>query len=164
MEFANSHHQRVVSHLRAHPLPGNMRDLYRVAYRIVAARADAHKQLSPADAAEYGLAALSETAAPPSGTASQAVARAFADSSPLDGVVQSAGIISTKNLNLEIQTFIATEIRRISKTSGRPVEDLCDVSDRSLRTWTRNEVDGTELPPCGSSVPKTAKRPRRKKS
>jgi transcriptional regulator with AAA-type ATPase domain len=58
--LADSQHQRVVARLREHPLPGNLRDLFRIAYRTVAARADAHAPLYPGDAVDYGLLALAE--------------------------------------------------------------------------------------------------------
>jgi DNA-binding NtrC family response regulator len=152
-QFADAHHRRVVARLREHPLPGNMRDLFRVAYRIVAARGDAHEPMSPADAVEYGLTAL---AAPGliADTTTRAVARSFADSIPLDAVVSLAGRISTKDLERDLRAFVASELRRISKTSGRRVDELCDVSERSLRTWANLPDDGADLPSGGSSDPK----------
>lgn len=161
-QFADAHHQRVVKRLREHPLPGNMRDLFRVAYRIVAARGDAHAPLSPADAVEYGLTALAEVAAPVAGTTSRAVARAFADATPLDRVISFAGRISTKDLERDLRAFVATEIRRIHETTSRPFEELCDVTDRSLRTWASLSDDSAELPSDGSTDPKSRDRSRRK--
>lgn len=38
-------HAEIVAHLRQHPLPGNVRDLYRVAYRLLAHAEDAAEQL-----------------------------------------------------------------------------------------------------------------------
>lgn len=157
-QLADAHHRRVVARLRVHPLPGNMRDLFRVAYRIVAARGDAHSPLSPGDAVDYGLVALSDVAAPSAGTISRAVARAFAEATPLDHVISIAGQISTKALERELRAFVATEIRRIAKTSGRSIEELCDVTDRSLRTWANATDDSSELPEDGSGDPKTRRR------
>lgn len=134
-KLADVNHQRVIARLREHPLPGNMRDLFRVAYRIIAARCDTCEPLSPADAVEYGLTALTEVTVPNTKTTSRAVARAFAESSPLDMILSREGRLSTKDLERDFRAFVAAEIRRISKTSGRSIDHLCDVSERSLRTW-----------------------------
>jgi DNA-binding NtrC family response regulator len=127
-QFAEAHHQRVVFRLREHPLPGNLRDLFRVAYRIVAARGDAHAPLSPGDAVDYGLLALAEVAVHSAGTTSRAVAQAFAASSPLDHIVSGAGRISTKDLERDLRAFVATEIRRIARTTEHPIDELCDAA------------------------------------
>jgi DNA-binding NtrC family response regulator len=152
-QFDDTHHQRVIKRLREHPLPGNMRDLFRVAYRIVAARGDVHAPLSPADAVEYGLLALSDGITPATESTSRAVARSFADATPLDQLVAKVGLISTKDLNRDLRAYVAAELRRIAKTSARPVDEICDVTDRSLRTWATARADGTELPSEGRPAP-----------
>ena len=152
-QFADCHHQRVVSRLREHPLPGNMRDLFRVAYRIVAARGDAHEPLSPADAVEYGLTALSEVTTQEADTTARAIARSFAEAAPLDHIVSVVGRISVKELERDLRAFVATEVRRISKTSGRSIDDLCDFTERSVRDWAKATDNVGELPPTGSTVP-----------
>jgi len=135
-------HRRVVSGLRDHPLPGNLRDLFRVAYRIVGARTDPHAPLSPDEAVEYGLAAL---AAAPDAVASRslsrAVAGAFAEASPLDAVLDRGVRVPTKDVERDLKAFIGGEVRRLSKQRGVPVEDLCDVSDRALRAWVGTDGD-----------------------
>jgi transcriptional regulator with AAA-type ATPase domain len=155
VQFADAHHQRVVMRLREHPLPGNMRDLFRIAYRIVAARGDTHTPLSPADAVEYGLAGLAEMAAPVAGTTSKTIARAFADAAPLDRVISLLGRISTKDLERDLRVFVATEIRRIAKTTARPIDELCDVTGRTLQTWANLPDESAGLPSDGSVDPKS---------
>src|SRR5207249_4685132 len=56
-QLGADHHRKVVSHLEGHPLPGNLRDLFRLAYRILGARSDPHEPLPPERAVEYGLRA-----------------------------------------------------------------------------------------------------------
>lgn len=130
------HHRRVVSQLKGHPLPGNLRDLFRVAYRILGARSDPHAPLPPEDAVDYGLRAL--TVAPSStvnSSVSRAVARAFADASPLDAIIDGSVRLPTKVIERDLKAFVAGELRRLSKQRGVAIEDLCDVSERALRTW-----------------------------
>lgn len=163
-QFADTHHQHVVTRLREHPLPGNIRDLFRVAYRILAARGDALGALSPDDAVEYGLAALAEAAVPSGVTLSRAVAHAFADSTPLDPIITRAGKISTKELEKDLRAFVATELRRIAKATDRSVEELCEVTERSLRTWAADGDGGSALPPGGNADPKSRTRGSKKRA
>ncbi len=130
------HHRRVVSQLESHPLPGNLRDLLRVAYRILGARSDPHAPLPPDEAVDYGLTALATApSSSMSSSVSRAVARAFAEAGPLDGVLDGATRIPTKIIEREIKAFVAGELRRLSKQRGVAIEGLCDVSERALRSW-----------------------------
>ncbi|MCS6915424.1 MAG: sigma 54-interacting transcriptional regulator [Myxococcales bacterium] len=150
------HHREVISHLRGHPLPGNLRDLFRVAYRIIAAKTDPHEPLSPRRAVSYGLQALSEpdellspplganhrpqalaagSDPPEDGWVSRAVARAFADAKPLDSVVAAARRISVRQVEGDLKAYLAGELERIARHRGVTPRQLCDVSDRSLRAW-----------------------------
>lgn len=137
-QFAQSHHAHIVTKLKRHPLPGNMRDLFRVAYRILAARTDADDPLAPEDAVAYGLQALNDSAAPSSAVnISQSVARAFADKVPLNALIEE-GPLDTKAVDRDLKQYIADEIRRIAKDTGRPIDQLCDQTDRTLRNWSKH--------------------------
>ena len=134
-----AHSGRVVGQLRRHPLPGNLRDLFRVAYRILAARNDVDAPMPPAEAVEYGLMAL---LGPPVGqdratSTSMALARAFSSGNPIDDLVEPGGRISTARVFADFRAFIATELRRVASARAVPVDELCDVSDRSIRDWAR---------------------------
>ena len=136
-QFAQSHHAHIVAKLKRHPLPGNMRDLFRVAYRILAARNDAYDPLAPEDAVDYGLQALNDSAAPSSAVnISQPVARAFADKVPLNALVEE-GPLDTKAVVRDLKQYIADEVRRIAKDTERPIDQLCDQTDRTLRSWSK---------------------------
>ena len=125
---------RVISVMERHPLPGNLRDLSRVAYRLLAARNDPHAPLSRADAVEYALEALDQNPQKPGDDLSKAVARAFVESVPLDDVLDQAGMIATKTVERDLRAFLADELRRLVKARGAAV---CDVTDRTLRNWAR---------------------------
>ena len=132
-QFAEIHHDYIVKRLKGHPLPGNMRDLFRVAYRILAAGSD---EFSPEDAINYGLEALSVS---PSSEASisRSVARAFADAKPLDAIVKQVGSLKTEAVQRDLKQFIGDEIRRLAQHTGKRIEQLCDKNERTLRTWSR---------------------------
>jgi len=127
-----SERDRLVSALSSHALPGNMRDLFRVAYRLLAARSDVHEPLGAAEAVDYALEGLksgSQTTPP------RAIARAFADATPLDAIIDEHGSVATDELDHELKHYLGTELRRISEARERPIDTLCDKSERSIRDW-----------------------------
>ena len=57
MPFGDDHHEEVGERLSQRPLPGNMRDLLRVAYRLIAARlpVDGEPPMSDVEAVQFAL-------------------------------------------------------------------------------------------------------------
>ena len=136
-------HHRVVSVPERHPLPGNLRDLFRVAYRLLAARIDPHAPLAAPDAVAYALEGLDQDPAQPRGDGerlSKTVARAFVESSSLDAILDDVGRISTKMIEHDLKAFLGEELRGLAKARGVPVSQVCDVSDRTLRGWARDAL------------------------
>jgi hypothetical protein len=139
------HHEHVVTHLRRHPLPGNLRDLFRVAYRILAARNDIDAPMPPGEAVVYGLEALSggDSGSTNPISISRSLAAAFASGSTIDELVQGDGRIVTANVFTDFRAFLATELRRLAGTRGVPVQELCDVSERSIREWGKDRKNSS---------------------
>lgn len=135
VHLGDKHHLRVVRQLEAHPLPGNLRDLFRVAYRIVAARSDPHQPLAPGDAVDYGLAVLTGVGSSGDST-SRAVARCFGEAAPLDRVLPSGARVETKTVMHDFKAYLAREIQRLSQVRQQTIGELCDVSERTLREWS----------------------------
>jgi DNA-binding NtrC family response regulator len=136
-------HRRVAAAIRNHPLPGNLRDLFRVAFHILAALSDPLEPFEPEKAVEYGLRTL-ETCHKSGGDASRisrAVARAFAESSSLDAVLELVDRIPTKSVERDLKAFVANELRRLSRQRGTSVSELCDVTDRALRSWAGTGIN-----------------------
>lgn len=133
-------HRAIVDELSRHPLPGNLRDLFRVAYRTIAATADRHSPLSPTASSQYGLAGIGGSGAG-IGTDSlpRSVARAFAESASLDALIQPGETIKTKVIERVLKRYLADEFRRIAKKRGVSPETLCDVTDRALREWSASK-------------------------
>src|SRR5690606_19027788 len=95
--------------------------------------------MSPAEAVEYGLEAL---LGPPVGEAratstSMALARAFSSGNPIDDLLEPGGLIATAEVLADFRAFIAAELRRIAAARDVPVDELCDVSERSIREWVK---------------------------
>lgn len=132
----SQHHAMVLSFLKRHPLPGNLRDLFRVAYRILAARNDADEPMSPADSIAYGIESLVDPSGPPTTSIPRSIAEAFAQGAAIDSVIATHSKISTSEIISDFKEFLATELRRIGTQRGVKPSDLCDVTDRSLLEWT----------------------------
>ena len=135
--LSDKHHRDVVASLRGHPLPGNIRDLFRVAYRILAVRNDTEDPMSPTEAIAYGIESMTSASELPNVSISRAVAAAFARRTEIDDVVDANGTVCTADILADLKAFLATELRRIGTQRGVRACDLCDVSERSLREWTK---------------------------
>ena len=133
------HHKRVVTHMRRHPMPGNLRDLFRVAYRVLAGRNDIDDPMPPGDAVAYGVDALGGTSgrAATLPTVARSVAAAFAHGAMIDDLLPEGQVLQTADIFAEFKGFIAQEVRRLSTQRGAKGSDLSDVSERSLREWAR---------------------------
>jgi DNA-binding NtrC family response regulator len=138
--LGEAHHARVVRALREHPLPGNLRDLFHVAYRLLAARNDPEEPLAPEEAVTYAL----EGDGPGSHPGEEVdlpreVARAFALSQPLDSLLRPGTRLLTRELDEVLKSYMAQELRRIATDRRVKVEQLCDVSSRTLRIWAEDD-------------------------
>lgn len=131
-------HQRVINALMRHPLPGNLRDLYRVAYWIMAGLND----MSTDEAVDYGLAALAtEGRGKVSlGQRSKAVAECFVVGEPLDKVLRPGERLDYKALDRDMKHYLACELRRLCKERGVRPEYMCDLTERTLRNWVVPDV------------------------
>lgn len=122
--------------LRREPLPGNMRDLFVAAYRMIAAMGDAFDPMASEEAVEYSMIGLTHSTAP-CGDATVEVLRRFVDRSPLDPCIESLGKLDTKRLFDDVKRYIASEVRRYANVRGLKPEEVCDVAERTLREWAR---------------------------
>jgi DNA-binding NtrC family response regulator len=133
VELEHRYHESIVERLKLHPLDGNLRDLLRVANRLIAALCDRDRRLPIDDAVEYSTQAL-ESSSPADSTARE-VAMAFYDGRPLDHVLKPGFRLHTKTVEERFRAFMAQELRRIAQQRGVEPEELCDVSSRTLRDW-----------------------------
>jgi DNA-binding NtrC family response regulator len=153
-------HATIARELARHPLPGNLRDLFRVAYRAIAARGDTHEPLSMSASIEYALEGLrSDELSSLTDDLPRAVARAFAASSGLDDVMADGHPLPTRVIERGLKKFIADEVRRVAKAKGVAPETLCDVTDRALRDWSAQTV-GKNVSDARSKSSEKSKRPR----
>lgn len=141
IKLSDTSHATISRELARHPLPGNVRDLFRVAYRLLAARGDAHEPLSLSASIEYALDGLRQAAPEDIGDdVPRAVAKAFSASEGLEGVISRTGRLSTKVVERALKRYMADEVRRLAKSQGVAADSLCDVTERALREWSGTSV------------------------
>ncbi len=136
-------HARVVAYLGQHPLPGNLRDLFRVAYHLVAACLDEPIPDAEQDTVAYaltqGLAQRATATEEPD--VARVVAAAFAAAEPLDHLISKDHPLATKTVERTLRRYLAQELRRIARSNGSKPQDLCDVTDRTLQQWIKHEEE-----------------------
>ncbi|TNF32992.1 MAG: sigma-54-dependent Fis family transcriptional regulator [Deltaproteobacteria bacterium] len=141
-QLPKRHHARFVSALQRHPLPGNIRDLFRVAWRFLAARADDDAPLNVEDAVDYALAAIDRDAAPDG--SSRTIARAFADMEPLPPSLVAETPLDPNRVIDDFKAWFAAEARALGQRTGQPLGDLVTVTDRTLRNWRKDDSEAPE--------------------
>lgn len=140
---SDDQHQAIVDALVRHPLPGNLRDLFRVAYRLAAtgiAVDDDVAAMNADDAIAYALAALgadqgAEESLP------RSVARQFADDLPLDPLWERIPSLDASEVVTAFQGYLGRELLRLC----RQEDDAGDaghkrrtgVSRRTLYNWAK---------------------------
>ena len=108
-----------MNELSRHPLPGNLRDLFRVAYRTIAARARSAVCLCRvADASDYGLAGVMRSRTDAGRTLYRSRWRAFAESSSPDALIPPGETIETKVVERALWGYLADELRRIAESEA----------------------------------------------
>ncbi len=140
-------HERIVEALSVHPLPANLRNLYRVAYYLLSGLTDAVTPMKLEAAVMYALTNGLEEPGPkrdpvdvPSGDepVERTIFRSYLASRPLDPILDQLGLIPTKTVDDVLKDFLSREIRRIAKQRRVAPESITDVSRRTLLNWARD--------------------------
>ncbi len=132
-------HKEITSALQKHPLPGNLRDLFRVAYRTLAGLADPRNPVPPKELPQYALQALPKPSSPTSEQPLADLARCFADHRPLEPYFERTGTIPLKAFQQAFKAYCADQILALRSKRHLQVSDICDISERTLREWRRQE-------------------------
>ena len=131
----------ILTGLSKHALPGNMRDLFRVAYRLIASVNDESDPLTNNMATEYALAGLGQTESSPlTRSQAHAIASVFSRSEALSTIIGPSELVRTCELDVALKYYLAEGIRELAQLRRLPPEELCDVSSRTLRNWKSTDV------------------------
>ncbi len=123
---------------REYPLNGNIRDLLKVAYNLIALVGTNEPSRMNAEIGELIFRLLHDDSglrASPEAF----VAKAFANGSGLDDFFNTHARLESVKLFTRFRLFLGTELRRIANQRDVLVDDICDVSERTLRNWVSTE-------------------------
>jgi DNA-binding NtrC family response regulator len=141
LELSSSQHEEVIKRLLTHRLDGNIRDLLRVANRVIARLAD-NVGTNWSEVLDYAIAGLAEGAA--TSKMSTELAKAFVAGGHLDSLFESVDRIETEAFEIDLRAFLALELRRIAAERRLDPGALCDVSSRTLRDWANRKGASAE--------------------
>ena len=137
-------HERIIRYVQQHPLPGNLRDLFRVAYHLIAntyeiplANASGEDAVSNALNKALGARSSQDESYP----VARKFAAAYAEASTIDALIPDNTEFSTREVERAIRKYMAEEIRRVARVRGVKPQSLCDVTDRTLQKWVKGDVD-----------------------
>jgi len=65
----------------------------------------------------------------------QQVLQSFLSQSSLESTIEHYGTIVTKEITVNLNLFLASELKRIAKSRKRKANELCDVGVRTLDKW-----------------------------
>jgi transcriptional regulator with AAA-type ATPase domain len=136
IQLSSTQHDQVVAQFLAHRLEGNIRDLLRVANRLIARLAET-PETDWVGCLEYAVSCLSFKGEIVSVSAE--IAKAFSRGERLDRIIESSGKIATKRFESDIRAYLAAEIRRMAHDRELEPGKLCDVSSRTLRDWASQQ-------------------------
>ncbi|MFT4704659.1 MAG: DNA-binding NtrC family response regulator [Bradymonadia bacterium] len=130
-------HQRVLNAMKSHPLPGNLRDFYLVAYHLCAAIEDGRLNAGAVDSAVTELNRR-QTAAVTDDHPFRDVVRAWLDQRTLDALVSEHEAIDVRAGVDALQAWFAREAKGSKRRLGVSMRAWSGVPDRTLSDWEKN--------------------------
>jgi DNA-binding NtrC family response regulator len=136
LPLSKDDHAFMSDQLTGHPLPGNLRELFRVAYHLIALLRDPDYSATPREACEHAVdEGLNVLSASSSQGMAWDVASAFVNQHPLDPMIDKYGSVNTSEVTDAVKYYMATELRRIAQNRNVNAGKLCDKSGRTLLNW-----------------------------
>jgi len=135
VSLGEAHHARILQFLTGHPLPGNLRSLFTLAWRLQARWLD--QDPTEAELVAWLPTALDSPVAATRGDITRDIAARFADGAPIDDLIPQGGQLDTRGLQRELQTWLAEEVRRVARSRGVAQGELVDVTPKTLRQWVK---------------------------
>lgn len=135
LSTSDSFHEKVIQNLRKLPLRGNIRDLFSVAYPMIAVLYNDPR--SGDEAINFAFASAQRHCALESGESDEptkTVLAAFLSGRSMESVLEAVPYVETKVVEAELRRFMATGLLGL-KVKGRDLANACDVSERTLRNW-----------------------------
>lgn len=126
--------QAIVAALRRDPLHGNVRDLLLVAYRLLAHLSDPEAEPdAEVDFALEGLRRQSDPSAHPGQV--ERIAAAWARGASIAAELSPGSPLKVEPIFGSLRAYLADQIRGAATADRCSVADICDVPERTLRSW-----------------------------
>lgn len=145
-------HTTLLRRLRSMPLHGNLRDLYLVAYRLIAAVSDPDAPMPGLKAVDYALSSLESAPKSEEGEPSRLgdappwpddverrVAMAWARGVSIDQAVDLSEKFETRRFFAECKSWMAGQLQEAARRRGCKEDEICDMTDRQLRNWREKD-------------------------
>ncbi len=136
LELRAPHHERVLRFLAGQPLPGNVRDLFALAWRAMARWSE--QAIPEEELAQWLPTALDAAGGAVTGDLARDVAGRFANGEALDDLIGDEPL-PTKDVLRALQIWMAEEVGRIARQRGVAQDKLVDVTAKTLRQWRRSD-------------------------
>jgi DNA-binding NtrC family response regulator len=144
-QIGETHQKHILRTLSTSALPGNVRDLFRIANRFLAGRADDDEPLTVADAVEYALQALEDGAPDAKQAEVRALARAFAERRSITKTLVDERALDPEKVIADFKRWFGHEVASLAERIHRPVAELTTLNERTLRNWRGKKVaEGSE--------------------
>lgn len=135
-ELPEECHECIQVFLSSHSLPGNIRDLYAISWRILANWPEP-QYIKVSELFSWVKTAIDISCYDIDEDISRTVAGRFAENGTLDQLVSPSSPLETKKIQRDYLAWIGEEIRRIALNRNTPPESLVDVTAKTLREWTK---------------------------
>jgi DNA-binding NtrC family response regulator len=135
-ELPEECHECIQVFLSSHSLPGNIRDLYAISWRILANWPEP-QYIKVSELFSWIKTAIDVSCYDIGEDISRTVAGRFAENGTLDQLVSPGSPLETKKIQRDYLAWIGEEIRRIALNRNTPPESLVDVTAKTLREWTK---------------------------
>lgn len=133
--LSDEDHRWVAKQLNSYTLPGNLRDLFRLAYLLISLEEDPEVQALSEEICRQALEEFTPSTDGDPEDLPREVARRFAEDDSLRDMIISREKVSTDKVFTQLKGYLAREIRRVANQQDQSPDALTDVVDKTLRNW-----------------------------
>lgn len=135
-ELSEECHEYIQAFLSNHSLPGNLRDLYALSWRVLTNWTDPH-YIKLSELSMWLKTAIDVHSNDIDADISRTVAGRFSKNGNLENLVSPSVPLETKKIQRDYLAWIGEEIRQIALNSNVSPESLVDVTAKTLREWIK---------------------------
>lgn len=141
INISEKHHQKIINEIKGYDFPGNLRDLFRLAYFLIAQLSDPEEPVGAEKAIDHALAEFSNSIKPRNSWEEtlQPLIVDFLESH-FSEFIATGKKLAIKEFEKNIKGCLGKELKLLSGTHGVSLGALCDINERTVRNWI-NETE-----------------------